>query len=177
MIKDKSTVVMFFDVSSISTGWATMNLSGKLLKYGAINPKGNVPERLVETRKQTVELLQVHQPTFIGIEDMIAFRNGKVTKMLNYFSGVVYEACYEYNQNEVYFIASSSIKKYIDINSRALKLQGYTQVGIKELIVKQIEERFNIVMDKTTTNYRDMADAIAGVGKLYATVKNFNQGE
>ena len=95
----QDVALVYFDVSSLSTGWAVMDGSGKLTAYGTINPTGEMPSRLVQTKTEVKKLLQQYQPTFIGIEDMIAFRNGKITKMLNFFTGVVYAECYEYNGN------------------------------------------------------------------------------
>lgn len=170
----QDVALVYFDVSSLSTGWAVMDGSGKLTAYGTINPTGEMPSRLVQTKTEVKKLLQQYQPTFIGIEDMIAFRNGKITKMLNFFTGVVYAECYEYNGNEVYMVASTSVKKHMNINSRALKKQGYSSDGIKHLMADEVENRYGVKLDRSNKRFMDVADAIAGISKLHSIVKSFS---
>lgn len=163
--KKGERVIIGFDVSTVSTGWAVLD-GNKLIDYGSINIKGEMPERLIGTRAQVVELIKKYNPKYSGIEDMIAMRNGKVTKLLNMFSGVVWEACISNGVKKVYFVQSSSAKKHMGINSRGLKKMGLKPEEIKEKMVEAVEQMYRIVFVKDKKKfYRDCADAIAVVSK------------
>ena len=163
--KKGERMIVGFDVSTVSTGWAVLD-GNKFINYGTINIKGEMPERLTGTRNQVIELLKIYPINYAGIEDMIAMRNGKVTKLLNMFSGVVWEACISSKVKKVFFVQSSSAKKYMGINSRGLKKMGLSSEEVKEKMVQAVEQMYGITFERDKKKfYRDCADAIAVVSK------------
>lgn len=163
------------DISSTSTGWAVMGGSGNLEACGVIVPLGDLPVRLKKTKEQLQNILNKYQPTFVGIEDMIAFKFGRTAKILNYFNGVAYLTCYEYNGNEPVFIASSSLKKMLGVNPMALKKEGYKREQIKDLIYEIICKEYGQDIATGNWQYRhDIADAISCAKKLCMMINNKN---
>lgn len=177
---NENLVLMGLDISSNSSGYAVLNGKAKLIAYGVIKPKGIVPERLQQTRTELSKILNKYQPTICAIEDMISFKFGGVAKLLNYFNGVVYLTCFDYNGNDVEFIASSSMKAAIQVNPRALKKEGYDRAGIKEIVYNKICEIYGIKIMETDKNYKyrhDVADAILCAHKLYINLQGGNNGK
>jgi len=171
-------IIMGLDISSNSSGWSVMDASGKLIAYGVIKPSGIVPDRLRQTRNELSGILNKYQPTLCAIEDMIALKFAGVAKLLNYFNGVVYLTCFDYNGNDVVFIASSAMKAAIGVNPRALKKEGYDRSGIKEIIYNKICQLYGIKIPDDSVDYKyrhDIADAILCAHKLLIDLKGENK--
>ena len=170
-----NTILLGLDISSYSTGWAVMDATGKLITYGHINPEGPLEKRLSQTRNFLIKIIAEHKPTFVALEDLNCFRNAKVSRILNYFSGVAVLTCYDYNGNEVRFYSQSTLKKLMGINPKALKKDGYNAAGVKEFVVKAVEDKYKITLERDNKGYyRDVADAISVAARLYAEVKTWN---
>ena len=174
MDKD-NTILLGIDSSSISTGWAIGDMNGKLIKYGSINPRGIIEEKLLITVNELNKILNEYKPTFVAIEDVNCFTNPKTAKLLAEFVGVIRLTCYMFNGNEMMFYPSTSLKAIVGVNPRELKKQGITGIGVKDEVVKAVQKLYNIDIPLDKTNhYRDVADAISVFKKLYEELK---QGE
>jgi len=166
-----SIIYLGLDLSTTASGWAVLNDKMKLIDYGVVvpDPKGQLFDRIIQIRNEIVRKLILFKPTFVAIEDLISMKFGRTAKVLNYLNGVIACCCYEYNGNDVYFIASSSLKKAIGVNPMALKKDGFDREGIKEICFKKISELFRVKLrNEMEIKYKfDIADSIACVYKLY----------
>jgi len=171
---DNDIIYMALDISTVSTGYAIMDAGGRLLNYGVIRAAGSIPERLKIMRDDIIIILNKYKPTICAIEDMISFKFGHVAKLLNYFNGVAYLCCYDYNGNDIIFITSSAMKASIGVNPRALKKAGYDRAGIKEIVYNKICEIYHIKIFEDDPDYKyrhDIADAILCAHKLLINLK------
>ena len=166
-----SIIYLGLDLSTTASGWAVLNDKMKLLDYGVVvpDPKAQLFDRIIQIRNEIVRKLILFKPTFVAIEDLIAMKFGRTAKVLNYLNGVVATTCYEYNGNDVYFIASSSLKKTVGVNPRALKKEGYDRNGIKEICFNEISKIFKIKLrNEIEEKYKyDIGDAVICAYKLF----------
>jgi len=169
---NSDVVFLGLDVSSTITGYCFIEASGRILKAGAIKCAGAVPDRLQQMRDSLAVLLNEYKPTIVAIEDMIGFRNGRVVKIINQFVGVAYLTCFDYNGNDVYFIASSSVKKFLGVNPRALKKEGLKPPEIKEVVYQKIVKDYGLKVAPGDDKVRhDIADASGVALKLLERLK------
>jgi Holliday junction resolvasome RuvABC endonuclease subunit len=81
--------ILALDISSISTGFAVLN-DGYLDGYGIIssNTKLQYGARLVYFQNEIKQLIQLHKPTIITIEEIFKGRNMNTFKSLAMFRGI-----------------------------------------------------------------------------------------
>lgn len=169
---DSGVVLLGLDVSSITTGYCFIDTNGNILKAGAIKCGGDVPERMQQLRDSLALLLNEQKPTFVAIEDMIAFRNGRVVKLINQFVGVAYLTAFDFNGNDVYFIASSSVKKMLGVNPRALRKDGLKPDQIKAVVYDNVAKKYGLKTEPADEKVRfDIADAAGVAFKLLEKVR------
>jgi len=178
MLDKKNTILLGIDSSSVSTGWAVGDLNGKLLKYGRINPIGIIEEKLLETTGELNKVLQEWKPTFCAVEDVNCFANPKVAKLLAEFVGCIRLTCFMFNNNEMRFYPSTSLKAVMGVNPKELKKRGIVKDGVKEEVLKAVEKQYNIKLEVSIKKYHyDVSDAISCYTKLYTELNNELRGQ
>ena len=166
--------ILGLDISSTATGWAVINEARELVDYGLIKPKGEPYDRLQFTKTALIKILVIEKPDYICIEDMIAFRNGLTTKLLNAFSGVCGLAAFEFNGRPPRMIASSSIKAFLGVNPRAIKRTGGDSLAVKEAVYTAVNNIYKLDIhpaDPRFKNRHDISDAIGAALKYYEELK------
>jgi len=151
-----------FDVSSTSTGYATLSGS-KLLKSGTgtIKTKSgdDLCDRLVQFREQVIKILSKVKPDAVVIEDVYV-RHRSVIIILARFSGVILEAVAGLGYKPV-LLEATKVRKALGIKNK------------KELVFAFVKEKF--ALDEYTFGKdNDVTDAIAltlAYKKLLSEVK------
>jgi hypothetical protein len=76
-------IIMGIDVSTTTIGWCILSYARgqkpKLINHSFYKPskKGNLFERLDQTRKDIRQIVEKYNPDYIAIEDLIKFMKGK----------------------------------------------------------------------------------------------------
>jgi hypothetical protein len=99
-------IILGFDISSNTIGYCVLSvdLSTKhitFIKSGFVKPtkKGNIVERLANTRKAITDIIENVKPDYIGIEDLIKFMpksTATAVVMLTTFNRMICLTCYDY---------------------------------------------------------------------------------
>lgn len=110
--------ILSLDVSAASTGWCIMTADYGC--YGVIKTKASDPrsERLLDFRKQLIEVITTHKPTHIVIEDVYSGLNAKTLKILAEFAGVAKETCQEFSKVEPHVISTNTVKSYFKVKDK-----------------------------------------------------------
>jgi len=167
--------VLGIDCSSNTIGWCVLdiNLSINFVAAGYIKPpkKGDIIERLNDTRNQINKLFAQYQPTYIGIEEIIQFMKGKSTAktiiMLTTFNRMIGLLAYDYLKSSPQFFNVMSIRHGLKINKILPKKEE-----MPELVAQHLKMNFNYEINKNkkikVENY-DKADGMA-VALYYAFI-------
>jgi Holliday junction resolvasome RuvABC endonuclease subunit len=170
--------VLGFDISSSTIGWCVLEFDEitniiNFIKAGYIKPlkKGNIIERIVDTRNKVQNIIDQVKPDYIGIEDIIQFMKGKSTAktiiMLTTFNRMVGLLSYDYLQKSPQLFNIMTIRHGLKINKDFPKKEE-----IPELVAKHLGITFPYEHDKKgkikIENF-DKADGIA-VALYYAFV-------
>lgn len=163
--------VLGFDVSSQNIGWAVLEKTGNnfiLLKYGVYQPpkKGTIFQRLLHTKKWLVDLLLLHKPSKIFIEDIIQFMGGgstaKTIISLTSFNRLVGLTCLETCALDPTMMSVQTVR------AKLKKLSKSPTRIAKADVAKTIEKILNInfpwIYKKNgvlAPSNADLADAIA----------------
>ena len=80
--------VIAFDQSTTATGWAVLEReTSEIIDYGVLKPKGETNDRIRQTIKQCLWLVDEYQASFVFIEGVQVQRNPRVFEILAKLSG------------------------------------------------------------------------------------------
>ena len=164
-----SHTILSFDSSSATIGWSVLEIDQEnnihFVKCGYIKPpkKGNIIERIVNTRNQIQKLINNIKPDSIAIEEIIKFMKGHSTAntiiMLTSFNRMIGVVSYDYLGSSPSLYNVMSIRHGIKINKQLPKKED-----IPELVSQHLGITFPYEYNKKNTlkveNF-DKADATA----------------
>ena len=80
--------IIAFDQSTKATGWAVLKKdTAEIVEYGVLKPKGETNDRIIQTVKQCLWLVEKFEVTFVFIEGVQYQSNAKVLEILAKLSG------------------------------------------------------------------------------------------
>jgi Holliday junction resolvasome RuvABC endonuclease subunit len=162
--------VLGFDVSSSTIGYSVLEIDEltneiKFVKANYIKPpkKGNIIERIANTRGQIQKIIDDNKPDHIGIEDIIQFMQGKSTAktiiMLTTFNRMIGLVAYDYLQRAPELFSVMTIRHGLKIDKVFPKKED-----IPDLVSNHLKITFPYEIGKRgkikVENF-DMADGIA----------------
>ena len=168
--------VLGFDVSSSTVGYAILEIDDdgfniKFIKSGYIKPlkKGNIIERIANTRSKVQKVIDENKPDYIGVEDIIQFMKGKSTAktiiMLTTFNRMIGLVAHDYLQKPPELFSVMTIRHGLKINKVFPKKED-----MPDLVANHLKITFPYEIGKKgkikIENF-DMADGIA-VALYYA---------
>lgn len=170
--------VLGFDVSSSTIGYSILEIdetTGKIDFIAAdyVKPikKGNIIERVADTRTKIKKIIEVTKPDYIAIEDIIQFMQGKSTAktiiMLTTFNRMIGLLAYDYLGRSPELYSVMSIRHGLKTGKELPKKEE-----MPDLVSKHLGITFAYGVNKKgnakVENY-DVADGIA-VSLYYAFV-------
>ena len=110
--------VIAFDQSTTATGWAVLEReTSEIIDYGVLKPKGETNERIRQTIKQCLWLVDEYQASFVFIEGVQVQRNPRVFEILAKLSGSL-EIMLEEKGYFVNVVKASEWRKLVGIKNR-----------------------------------------------------------
>lgn len=156
--------VIGFDVSSTSTGYATLS-NTRLLKSGTgtIKTSSSTPiwERLAEFKQAVVEVLTKVKPDVVVIEDVYV-RHRSVIIILARFSGVILETCASLGYTPV-LMEATKVRKTLGLKNK------------KEAVFDFVTDKFKLE-EYSFGKDNDVTDAVA-LALAYKKVSGLNEGK
>ena len=146
MLNTKSKkVVLSFDVSSVSTGWAVIK-NNKPIAYGKITIEKckSLSEKLFFFRTEVILLICKYKPTDVVVEDTYLL-NVKTLKTLMQFIGILNESYFNLYNKTISIVSPNTVRS-------KFKLKG------KEAVFNFIESKYSLGLDFDCGN--DITDAI-----------------
>lgn len=141
-------IVLALDPSTTSTGWCIYNTELDTYEdYGTIKSKAhNAIWRIIEIRKNIVELVNVWKPELVVIEDLSVTRNASTVKLLAGLQIEIEIIC-EKREYLYQLVRPSEWRKVVGIKGQKRKEQ-------KANTIKHVKEKHGIDVNE------DEADAI-----------------
>lgn len=174
--------IMGIDVSSSTCGWCILQWDNetnniKYINCDYIKPpkKGDIFERLTETKTKIIEIISKYKPDYIGIENIIEFLGGgsgaKTIIMLAVFNRMIGLASFEYLGHSPRLFNVMSIRHGLKL-SKELPSKD----DMPDLVAHHLGIKFPYVYKESKKNGKqiavesgDMADGVA-VALYYAFV-------
>jgi Holliday junction resolvasome RuvABC endonuclease subunit len=98
--------ILGFDVSSSTVGWCVLDIdevsndiTHVTMQYLKPSKKGNIIDRLIDTRNEVSDIMNTWKPDYIGIEDLIKFMpksTATAVVMLTTFNRMICLSAYDY---------------------------------------------------------------------------------
>lgn len=145
--------ILGIDPGLVKTGFGVIEIVNKkqqqVIDYGIIKPnsKSNLSDRLYTIYKDVKQIIEMHSPTVLSIEDIFYGKNVKSTILLGQARGSALIAAAEFDL-VVYEYSPRKIKQSIVGNGNAHKDQ----------IKYMVEKILNVTLNK---NQLDASDALA----------------
>jgi Holliday junction resolvasome RuvABC endonuclease subunit len=138
--------VLGFDVSSTTIGYCALDINEDgyitpaVISYYKPTKEGDIYERLIETKKNIVAIINKYKPTHIGIEDIIQYLGGGSTAqtiiLLTSFNRMVGLASYEYLGHSPQMFNIMSIRHGIKHSKQLPPKEDIPKVVAKHLKIK-----------------------------------------
>ena len=110
--------IIAFDQSTKSTGWAVLEKeTAEIVKFGVLKPEGETNDRIRQTVKQCLWLVDEFEVTFVFIEGIYARLNPRVFEILAKLSGTL-EIMLEEKGYFVNVVKPSEWRKRVGIKNR-----------------------------------------------------------
>ena len=107
-----------FDQSTKATGWAVLNQeTAEIVKFGVLKPEGETNDRIRQTIKHCLWLVEEYQVTFVFIEGIYSELNKKVFAILAKLAGSL-EIMLEEKGYIVNVVSANEWRKRVGIKSR-----------------------------------------------------------
>lgn len=160
--------ILGIDVSSSTIGWCVLDIDDsnniKFIECDFFKPtkKGTILERIIDTRKQIVKILNNYKPTDIGIEDLIKFMpksTATTVVVLTTFNRMVCTAAYDYLNEFPKLFNVMTIRHGLKTDKNLPKKED-----MPELVAKHLGITFPYKYDKKgkiREESLDMADGVA----------------
>lgn len=128
--------ILGIDSSTTATGYAILN-GNKIIKSGVIKPNKALSsiERIIYIENEINALYDKYKPSFIVIEEMVAFRNANAMRIL---IGLIYHLVIEFTKKEalIVLVRPSEWRKVCNI-------KGKGRNELKENAINHIKEKYN----------------------------------
>lgn len=129
--------VIAFDQSTTATGWAVLEReTSEIIDYGVLKPKGETNDRIRQTIKQCLWLVDEYQASFVFIEGVQVQRNPRVFEILAKLSGSL-EIMLEEKGYFVNVVKASEWRKLVGIKNRK-------RAEVKKEAIALVETLYNI---------------------------------
>lgn len=110
--------IIAFDQSTTATGWAVLDKeTAEIVKFGVLEPKGETNDRIRQTIKHCLWLVEEYQVTFVFIEGIYSELNKKVFAILAKLAGSL-EIMLEEKGYIVNVVSANEWRKRVGIKSR-----------------------------------------------------------
>ena len=107
-----------FDQSTKATGWAVLDKeTAEIVKFGVLKPEGETNDRIRQTIKHCLWLVEEYQVTFVFIEGIYSELNKKVFAILAKLAGSL-EIMLEEKGYIVNVVSANEWRKRVGIKSR-----------------------------------------------------------
>jgi crossover junction endodeoxyribonuclease RuvC len=160
--------ILGLDISSSVIGWSILEIIDNkisLIAYGFYEPKktGNIIEELSLTRKDIKNIIEMHKPDHIAIEQLIEFMKGasgsKTIIKLASYNRMISLVAYDYLNSIPYIYNVLSIRHGIKFGKKLPPKEDVPNVVAKHLKIKfPFIYKKNKSIDKRSY---DQADAMA----------------
>ena len=112
------TKIIAFDQSTTATGWAVLDKeTAEIVKFGVLKPEGETNDRIRQTIKHCLWLVEEYQVTFVFIEGIYSELNKKVFAILAKLAGSL-EIMLEEKGYIVNVVSANEWRKRVGIKSR-----------------------------------------------------------
>lgn len=129
--------IIAFDQSTTATGWAVLKKdTAEIIEYGVLKPKGETNDRIIQTVKQCLWLVEKFEVTFVFIEGVQYQRNAKVLEILAKLSGSLEIMLIE----KGYFV---NVVKASEWRSR-VGVKGRKRADVKKEAFRLVKELYDI---------------------------------
>ena len=129
--------IIAFDQSTTATGWAVLKKdTAEIVEYGVLKPKGETNDRIRQTIKQCLWLVDEYQASFVFIEGVQVQRNPRVFEILAKLSGSL-EIMLEEKGYFVNVVKASEWRKRVGIKNRK-------RAEVKKEAIALVETLYNI---------------------------------
>lgn len=129
--------IIAFDQSTKATGWAVLKKdTAEIIEYGVLTPKGETNDRIIQTVKQCLWLVEEFEVTFVFIEGVQYQRNAQVLEILAKLSGTLEIMLIE----KGYFV---NVVKASEWRSR-VGVKGRKRADVKKEAIQLVKELYNI---------------------------------
>ena len=110
--------IIAFDQSTKATGWAVLDKeTAEIVKFGVLKPEGETNDRIRQTIKHCLWLVEEYQVTFVFIEGIYSELNKKVFAILAKLAGSL-EIMLEEKGYIVNVVSANEWRKRVGIKSR-----------------------------------------------------------
>ena len=110
--------IIAFDQSTTATGWAVLEQeTAEIVKFGVLKPEGETNDRIRQTIKHCLWLVEEYQVTFVFIEGIYSELNKKVFAILAKLAGSL-EIMLEEKGYIVNVVSANEWRKRVGIKSR-----------------------------------------------------------
>ena len=129
--------IIAFDQSTTATGWAVLNQeTAEIVDYGVLRPKGETNDRIIETVKKSLWLVEEYQASFVFIEGVQYQRNAVVLQVLAKLAGTLEIMLIE----KGYFVNVVKASEW----RRKVGVKGRKRADVKKSAHKLVEELYGI---------------------------------
>ena len=110
--------IIAFDQSTTATGWAVLDKeTAEIVKFGVLKPEGETNDRIRQTIKHCLWLVEEYQVTFVFIEGIYSELNKKVFAILAKLAGSL-EIMLEEKGYIVNVVSANEWRKRVGIKGR-----------------------------------------------------------
>lgn len=129
--------IIAFDQSTTATGWAVLKKdTAEIVEYGVLKPKGETNDRIIQTIKQCLWLVEEHQVAFVFMEGVQYQRNARVFEILAKLAGSLEIMLIE----KGYFVNVVKSSEW----RRLVGVKGRKRGDVKKEAHKLVEELYGI---------------------------------
>lgn len=136
-ITESEVRVIAFDQSTTASGWAVLDYNtAEIVEYGVLRPKGETNDRIIQTVKQCLWLVEEYQVTFVFIEGVQYQRNAVVLQVLAKLAGTLEIMLIE----KGYFVNVVKSSEW----RRKVGVRGRRRAEVKESAINLVKEIYGI---------------------------------
>ncbi|MDN6408775.1 MAG: crossover junction endodeoxyribonuclease RuvC [Tetragenococcus halophilus] len=129
--------IIAFDQSTTATGWAVLKQdTAQIVESGVIKPKGETNDRIIQTVKKCLWLVEEFQVAFIFIEGVQYQKNAKVLQILAKLAGTLEIMLIE----KGYFVNVVKASEW----RRRVGVKGRRRADVKKEAHKLVKEIYDI---------------------------------
>lgn len=136
-ITESDVRIIAFDQSTTATGWAVLKQkTGEIIEYGVLRPKGETNDRIIETVKKSLWLVEEYQASFVFIEGVQYQRNAVVLQVLAKLAGTLEIMLIE----KGYFVNVVKASEW----RRKVGVKGRKRADLKKSAIQLVKDIYDI---------------------------------